>query len=161
LNPLLVDHHRTLLAAQGYSELEMHDTALTELHRLPPDLLALPEVLELHLSILMNAHRFPEALPLAERLIDLLPKRNMGYIQKAFCLHELGQSAEARECLLNGPESLREEPTFHYNLACYECALGDLDTSRRHLDTAFRMDKKFREFAKTDPDLRALREANS
>ena len=59
--------------------------------------------------------------------------------------------------LLQGPSTLHQEATYHYNLACYECALGQLALARAHLEKSFEIDKKFREFAKTDPDLKPLR----
>ena len=71
---------------------------------------------------------------------------------------EAERTDEVRECLFTGPDALRAEPTFHYNLACYECALGHLDLARMHLDKSFTLDKKMRDFAKSDPDLAALRE---
>ena len=43
-----------------------------------------------------------------------------------------------------------------YNLACYECVLGNLESAQAHLETSFALDKKFRSFAKTDPDLKLL-----
>ena len=58
---------------------------------------------------------------------------------------------------MSGPETLHADPTYHYNLACYECRLGNFDLARVHLDRSFHLDKKYRDFAKTDPDLKALR----
>jgi hypothetical protein len=60
--------------------------------------------------------------------------------------------------LLSGPASLKAEATYHYNLACYEAALGNLDQARAHLDVSFAMDKKLRDHARTDPDLRIFHE---
>ena len=39
---------------------------------------------------------------------------------------------------------------------CYNAVLGNLDEAARHLETSFQMDKKFREIAKFDPDLKAV-----
>jgi len=58
--------------------------------------------------------------------------------------------------LLGGPEALRAEPTFHYNLACYECVLGHLDLARMHLEKSIQLDTKYRDFARGDPDLAPL-----
>ena len=54
------------------------------------------------------------------------------------------------------PPPWRMEPTYHYNLGCYDAVLGNLEEAARHLETSFRMDKKFREIAKYDPDLKAI-----
>ena len=154
---MLEGHERTLLAAQGYRELGMVDDALAELEGLPAALERHATVLELRLVILMQARRWDDALKAGRDLCQIEPEKTMGYIHVAFCLHELGHTIEARDTLLGGPTTLHAEPTYHYNLACYECHLGNLDLARAHLDRSFQLDKKFREFARTDPDLEPLR----
>ena len=154
---MIEGHERTLLAAQGYSELAMHDDALAQLDSLPEETAKNPSVLELRAVVLMQAKRWKPALAVSRELCAMEPAQTSGFIHAAFCLHELGRTDEARECLLAGPDALRAEPTFHYNLACYECALGHLDLARMHLDKSFILDKKMRDFAKSDPDLAALR----
>jgi len=51
---------------------------------------------------------------------------------------------------------LVNDATYHYNLACYECALGNLETARAYLKASLTMDKNLREYAKSDPDLKPL-----
>lgn len=155
---MLEGHERTLLAAQGYSELSMCDDALAELDSLPEEVARNSTVLELRTVILMQARRWKPALTASRELCEVAPEKTVGFIHAAFCLHELRRTAEARDVLLAGPEALHAEPTYHYNLACYECALGHLDLARLHLEKSFDLDKKMRDFAKTDPDLAALRE---
>lgn len=154
---MLDGHDRTLLAAQGYSELTMFDEALAELDSLPEGAVQHATVIELRTVILMQARRWTPALDASRELCRREPAKTSGFIHAAFCLHELGHTVEARDMLLGGPHALHIEPTFHYNLACYECALGNLDIARMHLDKSFQLDKKFRDFARTDPDLAALR----
>jgi predicted Zn-dependent protease len=156
--PPIEDYQHTLLATQGYCELGMYADALAELETLPKALRDHPSVVEARLIVLMTAQRWPEALITAQQLVDLTPEKNIGYIHTAFCQHELGHTQEARDTLLGGPESLHGEAVYHYNLACYECRLGNHDLARAHLDKSFALDKKFRDFAKTDTDLTPLRE---
>ena len=153
---MIEGHERTILAAQGYSELSMFDDALAELETLPPETAGHEGVVELRAVILMQARRWKPALEASRRLCVLQPDQTGGYIHVAFCLHEMGRTEEAREVLLGGPESLRAEPTFHYNLACYECVLGHLDLARMHLEKSIQLDKKYRDFARGDPDLAPL-----
>src|SRR5207249_7602467 len=94
-----------------------------------------------------------QALTTARELCKAAPQSAAGFVHAAFCLHELGRTAEAKEMLLAAPQVIENEPVYHYNLACYECALGNLDAARMHLEKSFAMDKKYRAFAKTDPDL--------
>lgn len=156
----LQPHARTLLAAQGYSELSMYDDALKELEQLPEDAREHPTTIELRLVILMQAKRWKAALAAARELCRRDPDKATGFIHAAFCMHELGRTAEARDFLIEGPPALHTEPTFHYNLACYECRLGNVELARMHLDKSFELDRKYKEFAKTDPDLDPLRKAS-
>ena len=147
---------RSLLSAQGYIELEMPDDALRELDALLPRDQFRQEVLQMRLFIVMHAKRWEQALSVCARLRTVSPEDTTGYIHGAFCLHELGRTTEAKELLLAGPSSLLSEATYYYNLGCYAAALGDLKEATQHLETSFRMDKKFREIAKLDPDLKAI-----
>jgi tetratricopeptide (TPR) repeat protein len=147
---------RSLLSAQGYIELEMPDEALAELDALAPSDQLRSEVLQLRLFIVMHAKRWEQALSVCARLRAVSPEDTTGYIHGAFCLHEIGRTNEAKELLLAGPSSLLSEPTYHYNLGCYDAVLGNLKEATQHLETSFRMDKRFREIAKLDPDLKAV-----
>jgi len=155
---MIDSHERTLLAAQGYSELGMYDDALQEISSLPPEVAEHATVLELRTVVLMQAKRWKLALTASRSLCRAAPLKPTGFIHAAFCLHALGRTTEARDTLLAGPELLHQEPTYHYNLACYECTLGNLDLARMHLEKSIELNKDFRDYAKTDPDLAALRE---
>ena len=143
-------------AAQGYMELGMMDDALAELDTLPAAVQERTEVLHLRLFIHMQAKRWSEALKISQVVCRVQPDDTAGFIHAAFCLHELGRTAEAKDWLLGGPSALLSEATYHYNLGCYDAALGNMEDAQAHLRVSFKLDKKFREFAKTDPDLRAV-----
>ena len=151
------DFERKIAAAQGYSELGMHNDAIAELDAIGSEHSEQPEVMEAWLVILMHARRWKEALAASRRLCKANPEAAAGYIHAAFCLHELGRTPEAKTLLINGPPSLLKEPTYHYNLACYEAKLGNYPEAHAHLETSFAMDRKFREFAKGDADLEPIR----
>ncbi|MEQ1851787.1 MAG: hypothetical protein ABMA01_09380 [Chthoniobacteraceae bacterium] len=150
-------HQRLLVAAQGYSELGLPDLAIAELDLLPQEIQEGPMGLEARLSVLMQSKQWEPALGLGRTLCRIAPDKTAGFIHAAFCLHELGHSREARELLVSGPPALKAEPTYHYNLACYETALGNLDQARAHLKVSFAMDRKLKDYARTDPDLEPLR----
>ena len=154
--PGVEEYQRTLVMAQGYCELHMYEDALEELDSIPGEYQQRPIVVEMRLVTLMQAKRWPDALHFGDKLCSLRPDANSAYIHTAFCLHELGRTAEARELLLNGPRTLEKEANYFYNLACYECVLGNLEQAGMHLARSIRLDPKYREFAKSDPDLQAL-----
>jgi predicted Zn-dependent protease len=151
------DFQRKLIAAQGYCELGMHDDALEEVGTVPREVQRHPMVVEMRLVILMQARRWPEALQASLDLCELRPEAASGFIHAAFCLHEQGDTAAAKAKLMEGPPSMQHEANYFYNLACYECVLGNLEPARKFLATSVAMDEKYKDFAKTDPDLQGLR----
>ncbi len=148
---------RALLAAQGYLELGMVEEALAELTSVSDELRDDPDIVELRLHILMQGRRWAEALTTAEELLRKKPNAVPGYIHGAFALHELGRTAEARDLLLKGPGDLRKDPTFHYNIGCYEAVLGNRESALESLNQSFALDETYRDFAKRDPDLEAIK----
>ncbi|MEI6338620.1 MAG: hypothetical protein WCQ57_08575 [Verrucomicrobiota bacterium] len=147
---------RSLLAAQGYIELEMIGEAMRELDALSAEDRGCKEARQMRLFVFMRSKRWDEALTVCRQLREGNPACAAGYVHGAFCLHEMGRTLEAKNLLLNGPPVLLTEPTYHYNLGCYNAVLGNLEEATRHLKTSFQMDQKFREIAKCDPDLKPV-----
>ncbi|MGC1479271.1 MAG: hypothetical protein WA771_02105 [Chthoniobacterales bacterium] len=147
---------RNLLAAQGYVELEMTEEALAELDGVPAESRETQEVLQTRLFVLMRARRWGGALEVSQRLYEIFPDQTTGYIHGAFCLHELDRTGEAKALLLRGPASLLREATYYYNMGCYDAVLGNIEDAQHSLEISFRMDDKFRQIAKLDPDLKAV-----
>jgi tetratricopeptide (TPR) repeat protein len=145
-----------LNAAQGYFELGMTDEALAELGRVPEAERAHADVEQLRVYILMRARRWDEALAACTSLRESHPELSLGFIHGAFCLHELGRTAEAMQMLLAGPASLLREPVYFYNLGCYHAVLGNPEEAQNCLQMSFNMDDKFREIARYDPDLEGV-----
>ena len=137
----------------------MWNEALQELTNLPDSYAEHPDAVQIQAQAMIKLHCFNEALDKASVLCRVSPEKAGGYIHAAFCLHELGRTGDAKALLLSGPESLLKEPTYHYNLGCYEAALGNLEEARQHLKKSFSLDGRFRDYAKTDPDLEPLRDA--
>jgi hypothetical protein len=96
---MLEQHARTLVAAQGYSELSMFDDAIIELDSLPEEAREHPTSIELRLVILMQARRWPAALAASHRLCELIPEKVTGYIHAAFaCMNSGAQRRHAISC---------------------------------------------------------------
>lgn len=151
-----INIQKALSAAQGYLELGMYEDAHRELNQLSPEMLGRVEFLECRLFLYMQQKRWEEALGIAAKLRRTDPHVATGYIQAAFCLHELGRTQEAKELLLNGPESLRLNPLYHYNLACYEAVLGETEAALIYLRKSFALQTDLREVARQDNDLKSL-----
>lgn len=154
----MTDLHRRIAAAQGYLELGLHEEAREELAALPVEAHGRVDVIEIALLCLMGEHRWEEAFALASKLCLEEPAEPGGFIHAAFCLHEMGRTAEALDFLGRGPAELRTKPVYFYNMGCYHVKLGQMDKALRYLKQAFEMDESLRRYARKDPDLAALRE---
>jgi predicted Zn-dependent protease len=153
-----VSRDRVLSAAGGYAELGLPDMAWEEVNSLSDDERNRPEVQELILGLLICQHRWDEAIETGHRLCKNGSMTPATYIHTAYALHETGRTSEAQTTLLAGPESLRTEPVFYYNLACYLAVTGNLLDAEVALKTAFRMDASLRLHARIDPDLKDFME---
>ncbi len=150
---------KQIRAAEGYAELGMQEDALAQLDRLSPEDQQNSLTLQTRVKILLQLRRWRTALELSERLGELCPQESFGFIHAAFCLHELGQTADAKEVLLAGPPCLLDEPLYYYNLGCYDAILGNLDQARAYLRASFRLNKAFRDAARNDPDLASIQDS--
>ena len=150
------EFQKHILAAQGYHELGLWREAWRELDGLSDAAQHRPDVLEMRILILINERKWREALSLSRQLAEAAPQEEGGWVHAAYCLHELGRTREAIQALQSAPASLREKAIFHYNLACYSCVLGQIDAAREALYRSFALDKRYRDFARSDHDLEPL-----
>lgn len=153
----MTESERRIIAAQGYVELGLYEEAEAELSALPGAMRERVDVIEILLLCLMGRHRWQEAHALAARLCQQEPAEPGGFIHAAFCLHELGRTAEAVAVLSGGPVALRTKAVYYYNMGCYHARLGNFDQSLSYLERAFEMDGDLRQHAKRDRDLDCLR----
>lgn len=150
------DFQKRIIAAQGYYELGLWRESWRELDDLAEPASTRADVMELRVLILINENKWDEALALSRKLAEFAPQEEGGWVHSAYCLHEMGRTKEAIQALLSAPPSLREKAIFHYNLACYACVLGQIDTARESLHRSFALDKRYRDFARADHDLEPL-----
>jgi predicted Zn-dependent protease len=149
-----------LSMAEGYLELGMLKDALEHLDQLDCEYQDRFAVQQLRVGILLRKKDWNSGLQCSLRICAIHPEEGYGYVHAAFCLHELGRTAEAKQTLLGGPASLLDDAVYYYNLACYDAVLGNLEQAKVYLHASFRMnkDKTFREMAKNDPDLSQIRD---
>lgn len=147
------ESRRALQAAHGYHDLDMVEDAWKSLRTLSTAERENPAALEIEAILWLKEKNWTKAMEISQRLCASDPMACAGYIHQAYCLHEMGQTAEARQTLLDGPAALRDVAIFHYNMGCYQAQLGDLDDARRFLRKAFEMDPALSNLAKRDPDL--------
>ena len=147
-----------LLAAEGWLELGNHIEANAELDLITTSLSSHPDVLNVRWKILAAAKNWEASLDIAGAIIKLHPEQPLGWIRRAYALHELKRTEDARENLLRVVDRFPFSATMRYNLACYECQLGRLEQAKVWLEKAFKLTnvKKMRLVALRDPNLAPL-----
>jgi tetratricopeptide (TPR) repeat protein len=147
-----------LRAAQGWLELGSVEEAKGELANLSVTIQNHPDVIELRWAICAAEKRWEPAVELADALIKTDPDEPAGWVHRSYALHELKRTEEARDNLLKIVDKFSDSPTIRYNLACYECQLGNLDEARKWLERAFRLGdrKRMKPAALQDLDLKPL-----
>lgn len=147
-----------LQAAQGWLELGLPEEAWNELQQIAVEFWDRLEVMLLSLDTLQSLKRWPECAELGEKALQQYPDCGPIYLVTAYAVRRCRSLGEAHELLLRGEQALSEEAMYHFNLACYECQLGDLTEAARRLALAFQLDPKYRVRALEDDDLQPLHE---
>lgn len=142
---------------RGYLDLGMVEEAAREIEKLPAHRRGTPEAQEMRISVQLDKGGLNDALALCEILCDLAPENHAGFLQGAYCLHEMGRTEDAINHLQSGPESLRDEPMYFYNLGCYELAMGRDEAAMTWLEKSIEMDPYNKKAALSDPDLESVR----
>lgn len=151
---------RRVRHALGYIGLEMLREAAAELAAVGEAERNLPEVRSVWVDLHMAAKEWLAVVAVGSELAREHAACETAWIGWAYALRELQRVPEAREVLLAAEKVHgRTSAVLHYNLACYDSLLGEIASARVRLDTACRMDKRFKMEGALDPDLQALREA--
>jgi len=95
----------------------------------------------------------------AKKLADNNPEEVQWSISLAYATSRAESIDAAKVILLEAVERHPDEPMLHYNLACYECVLGDVEVAKFRLQHAFRLEPRLRLTALEDEDLGAVWES--
>ena len=157
--PLLPPEAFHLQAATGWLALGNVKEARVELEQLSAAHREHPDVLESWWKVFSEEKNWPAAFECGAKLSVLAPNRATGWIAQAFALHELKRTREAYELLHSVVGRFREHFVIPYNLACYQCQLGNKDEALKWLQRAIDAAdaKTIHEMAMDDADLSPLR----
>ena len=146
-------------AAAGWLELGSAVEARQELAEVSPARHDHPDVLEVWWRIFAEEKNWPAALTAAEQVSAADPNRESGWIEQSYALHELGRTDEAYARLVAVAEKFPQAFVIPYNLACYQCRLGNKVKALHWLRGAVQAAdaKTIRAMALDDPDLAPLR----
>lgn len=153
------DIHR-LNAAEGWLGLGDAKSATEELDAIDPQLKSHPAVLTIRHRIHTATRNWQLALDTATALTEMLPAELGPWIDRSYALHELKRTIEARANLLKVICRFPKSAIVHYNLACYECQLGNHQKAVFHLKQAFALPggEELRASCGNDPDLAPIRD---
>jgi len=147
---------KRLLAAEGFLQLGMFLDAIDELEALPKNLTNSIQVLALWIEAYQGLKKWGEMQAVAHRLAEVAPENVQWAISWAYATRRAESIPAAREILLEAMARHPKEPLIYYNLACYDCQLGELSSARGFLERALKMAPNFRRMALEDDDLRPL-----
>lgn len=151
-------HH--LRAAQGWLGLGNWREANEELEKIAPALRAHPDVLEVRFQIHAEAGQWNMAAEIARELVQISPKEPQFWISHAYATRRMpgGGIPQAAEILNKARQLFPKESLIAYNLACYDCQLGNNMDAGKWLKIAFDLGdaKQVKVTALKDPDLKPL-----
>jgi predicted Zn-dependent protease len=151
------DEVRTLLKrADGFLDLAMPKRARAELDQIPEKFgdTSLLKIIRLRLAF--TEHDWPQAAQLARLLCERFPDEPAFWIEQAYAVRRAESIGAAKEILLVALERFPKVATVHYNLACYDCQLGSMESALIRLERAVKLDSKYQEAALEDDDLKPL-----
>jgi len=143
-------------AARGYLALGMYDSANEELENTDAFNRAAPEVLALRVELYWKLGKWELMREIAKRLNEFEPNEVQWVVSYAFATRRAVSIEVAKEILLKSVSKFPREATILFNLACYDCQLGRLDSAKAYLRRAFEIDPQWRIQALEDEDLKPL-----
>jgi Flp pilus assembly protein TadD len=160
MKPLEPPDSHCLSAAIGWLGLGNVAEAGAELGKIAPQFQSHPDVLAVRFDIHAQAGRWDAAAEIAGTLTRLEPKEPGAWISLAFATRRKtgGGIPQARAILIQAQQTFPKEQIIAYNLACYDCQLGDLEAAKAWLDKACTLGdaRKIKHMARQDPDLKPL-----
>ena len=157
MEPLACQDALHLEAAHGWLELGDDHEANQELEKISAEFHSHPDVLQLRWQICAKAKKWEACYDIANALVTVAPDSADGWIHCAFALHEMKKTKEAWDTLSSVADRLGNVPTVAYNLACYACQLGNLETAVEWLRKAFQIGgAEYKLMALEDRDLEPL-----
>lgn len=148
-------HH--LSAAIGWLGLGNWREANEELENIAPELRAHPSVLLVRHEVYAKAGKWDLAAELATAIRKINPDEPGVWIALSYAMRRKsgGGVAAAKKVLVEAQQLFPNEAIIAYNLACYECQLGNRGEAWKWLESAFDLGdaKKLKLMALEDPDL--------
>jgi tetratricopeptide (TPR) repeat protein len=127
-----------------------------ELEQIDADQRSHTEVLALRVRIYSALKQWELMQAIAKRLALIEPDLPQWTVSWAYATRRADCLEAARIILVNAVERQPDVAIYHYNMACYECQLGNLDEAKVRLKRAFELEAPYRLMALEDEDLELL-----
>jgi tetratricopeptide (TPR) repeat protein len=134
----------------------MFEDANTELECIDPFNRAAPEVLRVRAAIYHALKKWEALQIVAARLTEFEPTNVQWTVSLAYATRRAVSIESARDILLTAETEFPKEAVIPFNLACYFCQLGELETAKDYLRRAFAIDSNWRAASLEDEDLEPL-----
>ena len=142
--------------ADGYMDLKMWDQALQELDKVSESERSSLAYQHYRLRLAIENHDWDTSTRLSTALHDSAPEEPTFWVERAYVARRAESIQVARTILHDALVRFPEVAVIPFNLACYECQLGDLQLAREYLDAACKIDPAYRTLALEDEDLKPL-----
>jgi len=160
VNPIEPPDSHYLLAAQGWAELGNYAEADAELKNIAAPLRMHPQVLAGRYEIYARSKRWELAAEVAEMLVEAFAHDAGTWVSLAYAVRRKagGGIPQARKILTKAQSLFPKETLIPYNLACYDCQLGDEPAALQWLKQAITLStkKEIKQMALKDADLKPL-----
>jgi Flp pilus assembly protein TadD len=165
MDPLTPPDTHHLSSAMGWLGLGLPADAEGEIQKIKHGNQSHPDVLEVRWQIAAKKEDWSECLNLANSMWAVDPDRPSSWINRAYSLRRVrgGGLIPAQECLLHAQALFPNVMLIAFNLACYACQLGDLNTARALLKKSARLTSEalIKKMVLRDEDLKPLWEEYS
>lgn len=134
--------------------LEMHEDAWMTLDQLSADEQEAEPAMALRLDLAIALQRWEAGAAIGRLAVEKYPQSVSFYLNGAYCIRR-AESLDAAYPFLKQARQTCDKLTalWHYNLACYESQLGNLDAVGPLFRKAVAMEASFEKMGRTDPDL--------
>lgn len=139
--------------ANGFRMLEMYEDAEGELSRIRNEDQFEEDVLAMQVAVRQDAKNWEGMRESARILRRRRPEAIEWWIADAYATRRSDSLGAAREILLEAETIHESDPGIKYNLACYACRSGDMQTTMRYLLAAIALDEIYKGMAFEDEDL--------
>ena len=147
---------RTLQAAIGYLELGMILEANDEIENLAPEIKTSSPVLGVRLEIYRTAEKWELMEVVARELWKRHKDQALFWNHLAFAVRRSTSLESASAILSEALVKFPEDSLTLFNMGCYDCQLGDLESAKARVGEAIKINPDWKIQALDDPDLEPL-----